>query len=343
MQDQIIFARHLSIMAQAGMSILDSLALLKKQARTSAMRTILEGVTREVSNGQFLSVAMEPYTDIFGELFINIIHIGETSGTLSENLKYLSEELTKRRELKSKVTSALVYPFIILFGVAAIIAFLVFFIFPKILPVFATLNFKLPLSTRILIAFADIATKYTLVVIIAVLGLAASGWLSAQVAKIRYFYHRVVLFIPVVGSISTNVNMANLCRTLGILLKSGVKIVEALSVTATTVENLVYRKHLIAAADKVRKGGEISSYLSLYPRLFPAMLSQMVNVGESTGNLSETLIYLADFYEEGVDNATKNLATVLEPLLLIVMGGIVGFVAIAVITPIYGITQNIHG
>lgn len=341
LQEQILFARHLSIMAKSGMSILDSLQLLKKQARSKGMQTILTSVITSVSNGQFLSVALEPYKRIFGDLFINIIRIGETSGTLPENLNYLALELSKKKQLRSKIKSALVYPIIILVATLTIVTALVVFIFPKIIPVFNSLHVELPIYTRILIKIASFATDYTAALGLGLLGFALSIFLLLKIKKVRYGWHWLILHLPVLSKMSKDVNMASLSRTLGLLLKSGVKIVEAVGITGNTLENMVYKARLEEAAEVVRKGGQISEYMEKNKSVFPLMLSQMISVGESTGNLSETLLYLADFYEEEVDNSTKNLSTILEPALLIIMGGIVGFVAISIITPIYGITQGI--
>jgi type IV pilus assembly protein PilC len=342
LQEQILFARHLSLMSKAGMSLLDSIQLLKRQARSKSMAKILNEVANSVSNGQFLSVALEPYAHVFGELFINIIRIGETSGTLSENLTYLAEELDKKKQLQSKIRGAMVYPIIIVIGVISIVSFLVFFLFPKIIPVFKTLNVKLPLPTRILIAVANFAQNYTLWIVLGLVTFSVIFWLLLKIRKVKKFFQRALLLIPVTGALSKALNMASFCRTLAILLRSGSKIVESLGTAGNTLSNLVYRDQILKAAEVVRKGGQLSTHLATSPKIFPLMLSQMISVGEGTGNLSETLQYLAGFYEEEIDNTTKNLSTIIEPALLIILGGIVGFVAIAVITPIYGITQGVR-
>lgn len=341
LQEQILFARHLAIMAKSGLSLIDSLQILKKQARSKSMQTILASVVLSVSNGQFLSIALEPFKRVFGDLFLNIIRIGETSGTLPENLNYLAQELTKKKQLRSKIKGALVYPIIILVATLIIVTALVVFIFPKIIPVFNSLRVELPIYTRILIKIADFATQHTLTLALSLAGFALSIYLLLKIKKVRYAWHWLILRLPVLAKMSRDVNMANFSRTLGLLLKSGVKIVEAVGITGATLENLVYKEKLQEAAEVVRKGGQVSSYMEKEKAVFPIMLSQMIAVGESTGNLSETLLYLADFYEEEVDNTTKNLSTILEPALLIIMGGIVGFVAISIITPIYGVTQGI--
>lgn len=341
-QEQILFARHLAIMTKAGMSLLDSLQMLRRQAKSRSMRTILETATKAVTNGQFLSVALEPYAGVFGELFINIVRIGESSGTLPENLNYLAQELTKKRQLAIKIKGALFYPLIILIGTVGIITLLVTFVLPKILPVFQSLNVQLPLPTRILIAVSNFAQEYTFSIFIGFMLLVAAFVLLLRVRKFRYTVQRGLLLVPIAGNIMKEVNLIGFARTLGILLKSGSKIVESVNTAGATLNNLVYREALSGAADDIRKGEQLSERLMKRAHLFPDMLSQMIMVGENTGNLSETLLYLGEYYEEEVDNATKNLSTVLEPLLLIIMGVIVGFVAIAIITPIYSITQGVR-
>lgn len=341
-QEQILFARHLSIMIKAGMSLIDSLEMLKRQAKSRSMKLILEAATKAVSSGQFLAAALEPYKHIFGELFVNIVRIGETSGTLPENLNYLAQELTKKRQLATKIKGALFYPIIILVGTVGIITLLMTFVLPKILPVFQSLNVRLPLPTRLLIAVSNFAQEYVFVIFAGIAVIVVAFILLLRVSTFAYIIEQVMLRIPIVGTMVQGVNIVNFTRTLGILLKSGARIVESVNTTATTLDNLVYREALFGAAEDIRKGEQLSSHLMKYPALFPDMLHQMIAVGENTGNLSETLLYLAEYYEEEVDNTTKNLSTVLEPLLLIFMGVIVGFVAIAIITPIYGITQGVR-
>ncbi len=341
LQEQILFARHLSLMAKAGVSVLDSLQLLKKQTRSGAMISILDSASRGVAEGQFLSAALAPHKNAFGDLFLNIVKIGETSGTLPENLTYLAEELSKKSQLQSKIRGAMIYPAIIVIGVISIISFLVFFLFPKIIPVFKTLNVQLPLPTRILIAVANFAQAYTISIALGILALIIIFWLILKIRRVKKFFHRFLLMIPIVGSLSRAVNMSSFCRTLSILLRSGSRIVESLGTSGNTLGNLIYRDKIIEAGEVVRKGGQLSEHLEQFPKLFSPMLSQMIFVGEKTGNLSETLQYLGGFYEEEIDNTTKNLSTTIEPILLIILGGIVGFVAIAVITPIYGITQGV--
>lgn len=341
LQDKIIFARHLSIMVKAGMPILDAIRMLQKQTKSKSLNRILTHVIEDVSNGQFMATSLEKYRNVFGNLFINIIKVGESSGVLAENLLYLSDELQKKKELKKKVISAMIYPIIILIATTLLVTMLTLFIFPKILPVFQNLGAELPFATRVLMAISNFLQAYGLYVLGGAVVFFTAFWGAIKVEKIRYVWHWCILRIPLVGSLSRSVNMASFSRTLGILLRSGVKIVEALNITSETLGNLVYHRQLSIMANTMQKGEQISQYLAQHEFLFPTMLTNMITVGENTGNLSETLIYLSEFYETEVNDLTKNLSSVLEPLLILVMGGIVGFVAIAIITPIYGLTQHV--
>ena len=340
LKEQVIFARHLAVMARSGMPLLDSLLLIKKQSRSKSMKKILEQVTIEVSNGQFLSASLEQFRRVFGDLFVDIIRVGEASGTLSENLNYLADELKKKQELRGKVIGAMVYPVIVLTATLGITGLLTIFIFPKIMPVFQSLNVDLPITTKILIAVSNILTNYGGWVVSAAFMLLVILWALLRVEKIRYYYDAVLLHSPIIGSVVHAVNLSNFCRTLGLTLKSGVQVVQAIEITTSTLSNLVYRKELSVIGVDLAKGEAISKHLSKHSNVFPPLLAQMVEVGENTGNLSDTFLYLAEFYEGELNEFTKNMSTILEPILMVTMGIIVGFVAISIITPIYEVTQR---
>lgn len=328
-------------MTKAGMPILDSLRLFQKQAKSKSMKKILKQISKDIANGQFLSTSMERYANIFGDFTVNIIRVGEASGILYENLNYLAEELKKKQELKRKVVGALIYPIIIVIATFSIAGFLTVYIFPKILPIFKSLNVDLPITTKILIGVSDFLVAYGVYVVAGIATSVILGWLILKISKIRLLTHRLLTYIPVFGNISQSYNMANFCRTLGLLLKSDIKVVEAVSITANTLTNLVYRNELKEMSREIAKGEEISKHLEKKSHLFPPMLSQLIAIGETTGNLSETLLYLSEFYENKVDEIAKNLSTTLEPVLMLVMGAIVAFIALSIITPIYEVTQGL--
>lgn len=341
LSQKIIFTKQLAMMVRSGMSEVDSIRMIKRQVKSRSFKKILEILSQNLENGQLLSSGLEKFKNVFGDLFINIVKIGEASGTLSENLDYLSSELQKRQILSQKIRSALIYPVIILIATVGITGILVFFVMPKIIPVFSSLNVPLPLTTRFVIAVSNFMINYIGWIALGILIAAILFSLLLKFPKIKFLNHRLMIGLPVVGQIVTNTNVANMTRTLGILLKSGVKIVDALGITANTLNNLVYREEVLKSAEQVKKGDVIYSHLNQMPKLFPPLVGQMIEVGETTGNLDSNLFYLAEFYEDAVDQATKNLSSVLEPALLLIMGGVVGFVAISIITPIYAVTQNI--
>jgi type IV pilus assembly protein PilC len=305
------------------------------------MKKILETLIHDTANGMYLSASMEKYGQIFGQLFVNIVRVGEQSGTLTENLTYLAEELKKKHELVSRVRGALIYPGVILVATIGIVVTLMVAVFPKILPVFAGLNIKLPLSTRILIAATHFLTTYTFWLIIGVLVFFVAIYFLSKQEWFKNFFDHSIMHVPVFGSMVMKVNLVNIARVLGLLLKSGVQIIEAVNITASALENRYYRHELRTAGETLRRGDFFSVYLAKNPNLFPPIFSNMIQVGENTGNLSENLVYLALYYEEDVDNFLKNLNSIIEPMLLLFMGLLVGFMALSVITPIYSISQSL--
>ena len=340
-KQKMIFARNLEVMIRSGMQLLQSLEIIKNQTKSKSFKTIIDHIIADVKNGHFLSVALERHKDVFGDFFINLIRIGESSGTLSENLLYLTEELKKKDELQKKVRGAMVYPMIIFVATLGITGILTFFIFPKILPVLTSIKVQLPLTTRIFIKISGFLFDYGLYTLGGLILLAIGFFMLLRVEKFKLASHKVLLVIPAVSETVKTVNMINFSRTLGLLLKSGIKIVEALEITANSLPNLVYRGEVVHLVEGVKRGEPMSQYLLQRPQFFTAIFTQMIIVGENTGKLDESILFLSNFYESELDEATKSMSNFLEPIMLLVMGGIVAFVALAIITPIYTITQTI--
>ena len=341
-KEQAFLVKRLSFLIKAGVPLLESLHMLREQTRTSHGR-IIEQIIRDVENGQSLSRSLGKFPNIFGDFAINIIKVGESSGILSENLDYLADELKKRQVLRRKVTSALVYPALITVAILGITAFLMIYLFPKIMPVFTSLHMTLPLSTRIVMFISEIL-RHNLLYIVVGLIIATVAFLFAlkRSKSFHRLFDRTLLKLPILGRMIQYYNLANSARTLGLLLKSGVTLSGALPITSETTANLVYKHEFLSLAQAVNRGERISAHLAHNRRLFPDIISQMVAVGEKSGSLSHTLVYLSELYEMEVDEFTKNLSSLIEPVLMIFMGIVVGFIAISIITPIYGITQNLH-
>lgn len=341
LSEKILFAKHMSMMISSGMTVVDAVRLIKKQLEGGTFAKILDKVIVDLESGQYLSVALGQFPDAFGRLFISLIQTGEISGTLPANLDHLSAELKKSSQLESAIRSALMYPAVIFAATMGIIGLLVFYVLPKILPVFASLHVKLPLETRIMIAVTDLLLHHYLWIIAGLIVFVIILLLLLRIPLIRYAYHRTLLALPVVGRIATDYNMANITRTLGVFLKSGTKITEALEITAESLDNDVYKKALHLTTEEVRKGNQLHKYFEEHANIFPPTVSRMIEVGENTGKLDGNLFYLADFYAEEVDETTKNLSSIIEPVMLVFMGTVVGFVAISIIKPIYAVTQTL--
>ena len=341
-QEKINFSRHLAMVVRAGLPLLEGLRMLQKQKFSKTLSKVIEVLIEDVNGGRFLADSLARFPKLFGEFFTNIVRVGETSGTLADNLAYLSEEIRKSKELTAKVRSALIYPIVLLVATIAVVSFLTFFVFPKILPVLSGFDVQLPLTTRILIGFLDFMEAYGIATLLGAVVLAVGArLLITNVRPARKLLHRFLLGIPVIGVLMSNVNISNFSRVLGLLLKSGVHIVEAITITSSTVTNLVYRDILVKAAEAIRRGESLGTFLEKHPREFPPLMSGIVTIGESTGNLEDNLLYLSSHYTEETEESLSTMTALLEPILLIGMGLLVGFVALSIILPIYSLSQGI--
>jgi len=342
LQERINFARHLSLVIKAGLPIYEGLKIIKQQTESEVLKKVVDSLIIDVNNGKFLADGLERYEYLFGGFFVNIVRVGESSGTLAKNLVYLAEELRRSKALESKVRSAMVYPLVILVATIAVAGFLTFYVFPKLIPVFASLNVQLPITTRIMLATLHFTQAYGIQVLA---GLIVFGILIkilvARVPALRYGLDYLLLYVPVVSGLAIGVNMVNFTRVLGLLLKSGVKIVESLKITAATFSSEVYRKVLLDATEEITKGGQLGQYLTSKRHLFPPLISGMVLIGESTGNLEDNLEYLSEYFDDEVDTKLHSLTSLIEPIMLLMMGLLVGFVALSIITPIYSISSGI--
>ena len=341
LQDQVMFIKELAVLIRAGIPLFLALQMIRKQGQSRTMNHIMDHVLQDVENGQSLAISLGKFKKIFGELVINVISISEISGTLSENLDHLAAELKKKQTLRRKVIGASIYPIVIILATIAITIILMVFVFPKIIPIFQSVNYTLPWTTRALIAVSKTMSSRGEFIVGGLIALFVGIVLLLRIKKLRFWFDKLLLMLPLVKKMVQSYNMANICRTLGLLLNSSVVVVRTFHITSNTTKNLAYKKELNDIAEKLLKGGAISTHMSSKPKLFPFITSQMVAVGETTGKLSETFLYLADMYEEKVEDLTKNLSTMIEPFLLIVMGLLVGFVAVSIITPIYGLTQHL--
>lgn len=342
-KDQTFLIKRLSFLIKAGIPVLESLHMIREQTRSKNQIKMLDVVIENVSNGQSLSISLTKFKKMFGDFAINIISFGESSGMLSENLEYLADELKKRQALRKKIISAFIYPTIVTVATLGITGFLMVYLFPKIMPVFTSIHMDLPLSTRMIIFISNFIRQYGFVSIGSLaLIIITFGILIKRNRFVHFYFDKYLLKIPIVGKIIQEYNLANSTRTMGLLLQSGITVSEALPITAKTTTNLAYRKEFENLSIVVNRGEKMSNYLKKKRSFFPDVVTQVISVGERSGNLPNSLIYLSEMYETEVEDFTKNISGLIEPILMIFMGILVGFVAISIITPIYGITQHLH-
>jgi len=338
---KVVLVKNLSIMLKAGLTITEALKINLDQA-SGKLKKVLRGVLKSVMSGHSLSESLNRYPRIFTGLLSNIVQAGEISGTLEENLKNIAQQLERDKELRAKIKGAMFYPIVVLVAAFLLGIAVTFLVLPKITPLFEGLKMDLPITTRVLI-FISHAIKDNGVLIF--LGLAGFIILTLWLVKRKFsrpITHYLLLKIPLLGNITKKTNITRLCGILGILLKSGLNINEALEVVQKTLNNYYYQDSINDIVKSVTRGGGIANNLAKYPNLYPKIMVRMIQVGEKSGKLEEVLFYLADYYNTEVENSTKSLSNSIEPVLLIIIGLGVGFLALSIITPIYEITGNVR-
>lgn len=343
MQEKLLFTKHVSVMLKSGIPLVEALGILIEQTKSGYFNSILQDTYTHIKNGSSLASSLEGSPNVFDRFFVSIIHVGEESGTLEESLEYVSEQLQKDYILKKKVQAALLYPTIVFILIFLVGGFISLFILPQLIGFFEAFDTKLPLATQLLLWIATFFKEYGILFFASVIGLSILWSFLIRTRYVQPFWHRILLHTPVFGTLLRNNQTVRMCRNLGTLLKSGVPIETALETTQQTLSNVHYISALKYIGQQVKKGKTIHESLSVNPSVtFQPIMVKMIDVGERTGKLDESLMYLADFYEEEIDNLTKNLSTILEPILLIVIGLVVGFIALAIISPIYELTGSIR-
>ena len=343
LQEKLLFTKHLSVMVKSGIPLSESIELLAFQTKNKEFKNILNSVLLDIQNGQSLSKSISKFPKIFSNFFISLVTIGEKTGTLEKSLKFLSIQLNKDYSLKKKIQGALMYPGLIFTATIIVGGFISLFILPQLVDFFSVFDQELPLSTRFLLSFANLMKNYGFFIFIGVILFFILLIFFLKLPFVKKHWHAFILKTPLFGKIILYSQLAHFSRNLGILLQSGIPIVSALDTTAQTLNNLKFRTDINLISERLSKGKKISQIIndSNFSE-FPNLVTKMIGVGEQTGHLEDTLLYLADFYEEEIDNISKNLNTILEPFLLLFIGLIVAFVALAVISPIYQLTGSIR-
>lgn len=342
-QEVLFFTKHLATMIKAGIPLAEALGGLRDQASTSSFRYVLNEVHSDVLNGQTLTVALSKHPQVFNQLFSKLIAASEKAGTLDKNLEFLAVQLNKSQILTKKIQGALMYPGLVLTATFGMGGYISLFILPQLVDFFNTFDSELPLPTKILLSFSNLMKDYGIMIIFGLVISFILGSILVKTSLVKPFWHKFLLRIPIFGKLLKYSQLARFTRNLSVLLTSGVPIVASLETTSETLSNVVFQSQCKIIAEALSKGTQMGAAFSkLKQSEFPELVSKMINIGEKTGKLDEMLFYLAEFYEEEIDDISKNFSTLLEPALLLVIGVIVGFVAIAIISPIYELTGSLR-
>jgi len=339
--DKILFLKHLSVMLNAGIPLPDALQIMYEQAVTKSMKILLETAIKDLSGGYQISTSFAKFPMVFEPFVTNAMGVGEESGTLADQLAHVSQQLEKRHELQSKVRAALFYPMFVFVGALSVGAYLAFFLLPKLLPLFKSMRVELPMTTKMLLALGSILINYWPYMLVGMIAAIISGVVLYRIKSIKFLVHGIIIRLPIVGSLLKQIEIVQFSRVLGTLLSGGTHIVPALRITAESMTNLIFMKTLNKMAEDVEMGKDLGNCMKEHISLFSRTASSMVAIGEKTGKLPPSLVSLADFTEKEADNMIKNLSTLIEPALLMFMGVVVGFVALAIVTPIYQLTQGV--
>jgi type IV pilus assembly protein PilC len=340
--EQILFTKNLSGMLKAGLSLSRALSVLKKQTKNSKLSTILTSLTGDINAGETFSNALSKFPEVFSRLFVSMVRAGEESGNLAGSLTDIGINLEKSNSLTKKIKGALIYPGVIMSAMVIIGVLMFAFVVPTLANTFKSLGVSLPWSTQLLIFFGNFFSHNLILSFIIIFAAAFGMYLLFRAKFMAKYIDFVVLHLPVVSNLTRELNAARTARTMSSLLFSGVSITRAVEITEDVVQNVYYKKVLEKAKIAIEKGSPFSEAFEANTKLYPIMMSEMIQVGEETGKLSDMLLQIALFYEEEVENKTKNLSTIIEPLLMIVIGVGVGFFAISMISPLYTILGSIN-
>lgn len=338
--DLIFFTRQLSSMLMSGLTLMQAITVLKNQVHDKYMAEILQGITSDIQDGDTFSQALSHYPKVFSSVYLSLIHAGEKSGVIDKVLSRLATNLEKSRDLKDTIRGALVYPIIVIILMVSVIGVLMFFVIPQLSTLYSGLNVKLPWTTQFVIGISHaLISGLPIVVVCLIIGVFLyRKWRRTPLG--RRIVDKTLLDIPLIGNLIRESILVEFTRTFSLLVSTGSLVVDSLHECAGTVDNVIYKGALIDVANRVEKGVLIGDAMAVNP-LFPPLLVATVKIGEQTGKLDESLFRTSEYFEREVDQVIKALTTTIEPLTMVVLGVAVGFLIIAVITPIYGLITSI--
>jgi len=342
LRDLVVFSRQFATMIDAGLSVVKCLDILQKQTRNTKMKEVIGEVKRDVAGGASLTEAVQKHPRIFSPLYVNMIRSAEAGGILDIVLDRLSTFLEKEQETRNKIKSAMTYPAVVFSFAMLMLVGLLFFVLPKFKGIFETMGLALPLSTRLMLNSSTYMKSYWYVALVFMVGSVIVIKMIARTDKGKYAIDNAKLRVPIFGDLLLKTAVSRFARTFGTLISSGVPVLRALEIVSDTAGNRVVSETVVRARHSIKEGEKISTPL-FGSKIFPVMVTQMIAIGEETGRLDQMLVKVSNFYDDEVDNTLKSLTSLIEPLMIVGLGLIVGFIAISVISPIYSLVGSLGG
>lgn len=338
-KDLVVFSRQFSVMSSANVTVVQALKILVEQTVNIKLKMVISEIAYEVDGGSKLSDALAKRPRIFSNFYISVIRAGETSGRLDESLNYLADEMEKDYDMMGKIRGAMIYPAFVLFGLGTVGVVMMAFVVPKLTGILKESGADLPLATKILMGTSDFLANFWWLIVILIVGLIAGLSFLVRTSQGRSVFDKFILRAPVFGKLYQKIYIVRLARSLNTLIVGGVAITEGLKITAEVVNNNVYKKLIEETVKEVEDGNSISSVF-INSKDVPKMVSQMMSIGEKTGKLDTVLARISDFYTREVTNTISNLMTLMEPLIMLIMGVAVGILVAAIIMPMYNLATQ---
>jgi len=340
LRDLVVFSRQFATMIDAGLSVVKCLDILQKQGKNPRLKEVIGQVKHDVAGGTSLTEAIQRHPKVFSPLYVNMVRSAEAGGILDQVLDRLSGFLEKEMEMRGKIKSAMTYPAVVFTFAMLMLLGLLFFVLPKFKTIFESMQLKLPLSTKLMLNSSDYFQRYWYIALVVMVGSIIAVRAASKTQKGRYAIDAAKLKLPVFGDLMLKTAVSRFARTFGTLISSGVPVLRALEIVSETTGNLVVSETVIQARTSIKEGDKISTPL-FASKIFPSMVTQMIAVGEETGRLDQMLTKVANFYDEEVDATLKALTSLIEPLMIVGLGLIVGFIAVSVISPIYSLVGSL--
>jgi len=340
-QDIVYMTRQFAIMLDAGLTLINSIDIIKKQVTKAPLKKMLEDIDRQLRDGKTFSQALTQFPGQFSHFYIALVRSGEASGKLDEILEKLAEHLEKQRAFKQIIRNALIYPIVIISAMGAMMFVMFSFVMPKLLSLYDSFDVELPQSTQVIMSISNFMEKNWIFVLLGIVGSIFGIIRFLKTNQGKTLYDKLIFKVPVMGNITRTSGLVDATRTLSILISSGVPILDGLVIVTDVNPNILFREAFARITRKVEKGMSVGSAMSNEP-IFPESLTQMAIVGEQTGHLDVTLLKLAEYYQTESEIAVKGMLTLLEPMIIVVLGISVGFLVMAVITPIFSLTNSLQ-